>query len=227
MQAEAGTEDIEEEGPDSGPVRLCAVSRSQRPVEDLIRFVLGPDGSIGPDLGRRLPGRGVWVEARRDRVDAAVRGRVFARSLRCPVVVAEDLPDQVERLMARRLGEAISLARKAGLLVVGFAKVDELIARGRAVLLIHAADAGKDGAARLSRKFEALIGCERATDATVIDLTGQQLDLAIGRSNVVHAAASAGGASSRILQEAGRLRCYRSGDPGEQRSRTQDVHERD
>jgi predicted RNA-binding protein YlxR (DUF448 family) len=227
MQAKAGTTGEIEEGPDSGPLRLCAVSRSQRPVDDLIRFVPGPDGSIVPDLGRRLPGRGVWVEARRDKVAAAVRGRVFARSLRRPVVVAEDLPDQVERLMAKRLGEAISFARKAGLLIVGFAKVDELIARGKAALLIHAADAGKDGATRLSRKFEALVGCERATDGTVIDLTGQQLDLAIGRSNVVHAAASAGGASSRILQEARRLRRYRSGDPGEQRSRTQDVHERD
>jgi predicted RNA-binding protein YlxR (DUF448 family) len=226
MQAKAGIDEIEE-GPDSGPLRLCAVSRRQLPVDDLIRFVLAPDGSIVPDLGRRLPGRGVWVEARRDRVAAAVRGRVFARSLKRPVVVAEDLPDQVERLMARRLGEAISLARKAGLLVTGFAKVEELIARGLAVLLIHAADAGKDGAGRLSRKLEAAIGSKRATAATVIDLTGEQLDLAIGRSNVVHAAASAGGASSRILEEAGRLRRYRSGDPDDQRSRTQDVHERD
>jgi predicted RNA-binding protein YlxR (DUF448 family) len=226
MQAKAGTGDIDE-GADSGPLRLCAVSRSQRPVGDLVRFVLAPDGSIVPDLGRRLPGRGVWVEARRDRVAAAVRGRVFARSLRCPVVVAEDLPDQVEQLMARRLGEAVSLARKAGLLVVGFAKVDQLIARGKAAVLIHASDAGKDGAARLSRKLEALVGCEQATVATVIDLTGEQLDLAIGRSNVVHAAASAGGASSRILEEAGRLRRYRSGDPDDQRMRTQDVHERD
>jgi hypothetical protein len=71
------------------------------------------------------------------------------------------------------------------------------------------------------------VGCERATVATVIDLTGEQLDLAIGRSNVVHAAASAGGASSRLLAEAGRLRRYRSGDADEQRVRTQDVHERD
>ena len=211
MGAKAGIGDGDE-GRDGGPLRLCAVSRSQKPVDELIRFVLGPGGSIVPDLTRRLPGRGVWVDARRDRVEAAVRQRVFARSLRRPVVAAEDLASQVERLMARRLAEAISLARKAGLLVVGFAQVDDLIARGRAVLLIHAADAGKDGAARLSRKFEALLGCERATQAIVTDLTGQQLDLAIGRSNVVHAAASGGGASRRILQEAARLRRYRSGD---------------
>ena len=149
-------------------------------------------------------------------MEAAVHQRVFARSLRRPVAAAEDLAGQVEQLMARRLAEAISLARKAGLLVVGFQQVDDLIERGRAVLLIHAADAGKDGATRLSRKFEALLGCERATQAMVTDLTGQQLDLAIGRSNVVHAAASEGGAASRILAEAARLRRYRSGnsEPG-------------
>jgi predicted RNA-binding protein YlxR (DUF448 family) len=226
MDAKAGPGD-RHEGRDGGPLRLCAVSRSQRSADDLIRFVLGPDGSIVPDLARRLPGRGVWVEARRQQVETAVRRRVFARSLRQPVVVAEDLPDQVERLMVRRLAEAVSLAKKAGLLVVGFAKVDELVARERAVLLIHAADAGRDGATRLSRRFEALLGRERAAEAIVTDLTGQQLDLAIGRSNVVHAAASGGGASRRILQEAARLRRYRSGDRGDQRSRTQDVHDRD
>jgi predicted RNA-binding protein YlxR (DUF448 family) len=226
MGAKAGTGD-RDEGREGGPLRLCAVTRSQRPVDDLIRFVLGPEGSIVPDLARRLPGRGVWVEARRDQVEAAVRRRVFARSLRQPVVVAEDLPDQVERLMVRRLAEAISLARKAGLLVVGFAKVEELIARGQAVLLIHAADAGKDGAAKLSRRFEALLGDEKATQAIVTDLTGQQLDLAIGRSNVVHAAASGGGASRRVLQVAGRLERYRSGVSGRTAERAQDVHERD
>ena len=158
-------------------------------------------------------------------MEAAVRQRVFARSLRRPVVAAEDLASQVERLMARRLAEAVSLARKAGLLVVGF-QVDDLIARGRAVLLIHAADAGKDGAAKLSRKFEALLGCGQDQLAIVTDLTGQQLDLAIGRSNVVHAAASGGGASRR---------CAGGRPPPavsvwkflQERSRTRDVHERD
>ena len=198
-------------GRDGSPLRLCAVSRVHRPIDDLVRFVLGPDGMIVPDLARRLPGRGVWVDARLETVRAAVRQKVFARSLKQPVAVPDDLPGQIERLMAKRLAEAISIANKAGLLVAGFAKVDELIARGQAVLLIHAADGARDGAAKLDRKFKALLGPERAVDATVGDLTGPELDLAIGRSNVVHAAASEGGASRRILQEAGRLRRYRSG----------------
>jgi uncharacterized protein len=202
----------------SAPVRQCAVSREQHPVEELVRFVAGPDGTIVPDLTRRLPGRGVWVEATREAVEAAVRRKVFARGLQRQVVVPEDLPDQVERLMVRRLAESVSLANKAGLLVTGFAKVDELIAHGGAALLIHAADGAPDGAAKLASKFRALMGPERAAEATVSQLTGPQLDLAIGRSNVVHAAASGGGAAWRILAEAARLRRFQPKSPGEQRN---------
>jgi hypothetical protein len=153
------------------------------------------------------------VEARRQVLAEAVRRKVFARSLQQAVKMPGDLSDQVDRLMARRLAEAISLANKAGLLVTGFAKVEELIGRGRAAVLIQAADGAADGAAKLARKFEALAGPERAAEAIVAELPGEQLDLAIGRSNVVHAAASGGGAAQRILEEARRLRRYRSEDP--------------
>jgi predicted RNA-binding protein YlxR (DUF448 family) len=215
MDAKAARSDADHNRDSTSPLRLCAVSRVQRPVEGLIRFVLGPDGTIVPDLARRLPGRGVWVEARRESVTTAVRRKVFARSLQQPVVVPDDLPDQIERLMTRRLAEAVSIANKAGLLVAGFARVEELIVQGRAAVLIHAADGAPDGAAKLAAKFKALLGPERAREATVTELTGPQLDLAIGRSNVVHAAASGGGAAQRILEQAGRLRRYRSSELGE------------
>ena len=94
-----------------------------------------------------------------------MRRKVFARSLQRQVAVPEDLPEQVERLMARRLAEAVSLANKAGLLVTGFAKVEELIAKGRAAVLVHAADAAADGAGKLSRKLVAVMGAERAREA--------------------------------------------------------------
>jgi predicted RNA-binding protein YlxR (DUF448 family) len=210
MGAEAAIDDGIRGRDRAAPVRLCAVTRVQHPVEELIRFVLGPDGLIVPDLARKLPGRGVWVEGRREILVQAVRRKVFARSLQQQVGVPEGLPDQVERLMERRLAEAVSLANKAGLLVTGYAKVENLIGQGRAALLIHAADGAPDGSAKLSSKFRALLGPERAAEATVTELTGPQLDLAIGRSNVVHAAASGGGAAWRILAEADRLRRFRS-----------------
>jgi predicted RNA-binding protein YlxR (DUF448 family) len=208
MAAKAKASDPDEAG--GGPLRLCAVSRAQRPPDELIRFVVGPDNAIAPDLARRLPGRGVWVDATRECVAAAVSGRVFARSLKQAVSVPPDLPGLIERLMVRRLAEAVSIANKAGLLIAGFAKVHELMDKGRAAVLIHAADAANDGAAKLDRKFKALLGQDSAVAATVSELTGPQLDLAIGRPNVVHAAASEGGASQRIVHEAKRLRRYRS-----------------
>jgi hypothetical protein len=209
MGARATIDDQDEA--DGGPWRLCAVSRTPKPVEDLLRFVLGPDGTIVPDLARRLPGRGVWVAATRDAVLAAVRQKAFARSLKQPVAMPDDLAGRIERLMAKRLGEAISIANKAGLLTTGFTRVDDLIARGQAVVLIHAADASPDGRAKLDRKFKASVGAEAAAAGTFDEFAGHELDLAIGRSNVVHAAATEGGASRRILQEADRLRRYRAG----------------
>jgi predicted RNA-binding protein YlxR (DUF448 family) len=191
------------------PLRLCAVSRQQKPVDELIRFVPDPQGVIVPDLARRLPGRGVWVSGTRADLAAAIRQRVFAKSLKRPVSVPDDLADRVEHLMSKRLGEAVSLANKAGLIVAGFAKVEELLTQGRAAVLIHAADAALDGVAKLDRIFKALRGPDVAFQCTICELSSAELSLAIGRSNVIHAASSQGGASQRIMQEAGRLRRYR------------------
>ena len=202
----------EEETDLSGSLRLCAVSRTHKPPEDLIRFVAGPDGQIVPDLARRLPGRGVWVDATRQAVAAAARQNVFARSLKRQVALPDDLPGLLERLMVRRLSEAVSLANKAGLLVAGFAKVDTLLDQGEVAVLIHAVDAATDGAGKLDRKFKAVMGPEVAETALVAELTVAELSLAMGRLNVVHAAATAGGASQRLLQEAARLRRYRAGE---------------
>src|SRR5579871_5287276 len=103
--------------------RLCIATRQVRPVGALIRFVIGPDGAVVPDLKRRLPGRGVWVTARRQAVAEAVRRRLFGRGLKAEVRVSPELPDAVERLLEQSALNALSIARKAGLVVHGFAKV--------------------------------------------------------------------------------------------------------
>lgn len=211
MTGAKDTTSAADEEADTGPLRLCAVSRARKPPEELIRFVLGPDDTIVPDLARRLPGRGVWVDATRSAVIAAVRQKSFARSLRQQLTVPDDLAGLIERLMARRVAEAVGIANKAGLLVAGFTKVEELITRGQAAVLLHAADGAADGVAKLDRRFKALRGPEQAATATICELSSAELSLAIGRANVVHAAASAGGASQRIVQEAGRLKRYRLG----------------
>ena len=180
MGSRTAVEDADAEAADNGPLRLCAVSRVQKPPDQLIRFVAGPDLVIVPDLARRLPGRGVWIEATREAVDVAVRRKVFARSLKKNVSVPSDLAALVERLLQKRLAEAVSIANKAGLLVAGFAKVEASIAAGRTVALIHAIDAAGEGVGKLDRKFKALLGPEAASATIVRELGGGELSLALG-----------------------------------------------
>jgi uncharacterized protein len=183
----------------SSRLRLCAATREACDVDDLIRFAADPAGNIVPDLSRRLPGRGVWIKAEKAAVAAAVTGKAFARSLKRAVVADPELP------------EALALANKAGLVTTGFQQVDELVGSGGAVLLIQAGDAAPGGREKLARKFAAVQRAKGRHEAVVTSLSGEQLSLAMGRSNVVHAALIQGGTAERFLQEAERLSRYRSG----------------
>jgi len=192
-------------------MRRCALTRVERNPDDLLRFVADPEGRLVPDLSRRLPGRGVWVTADKASVAAAVEAKAFAKSLKRAVVVAPDLPSTVEALFVRRVLEALSLANKAGLVTTGFEKVEALLVKGRAAALVQGADAAEDGRRKLDRKFAAIQRDSGKADPIVDWLTIEQLSLAIGRPNVVHAALKQGGATQRFLGEAERLRRYRSG----------------
>lgn len=192
-------------------LRLCAATRVTRQPADLIRFVAGPDGAIVPDLARRLPGRGVWVTADRESIGLAVSGKAFARSLKAPVGVAADLPDLVEGLLERRVIDALALANKSGSVLTGFEKIDRKLTAGAVVALVHGSDAAAGGREKLDRKFAAIAGGHTAAVRIVKPLTIEQMSLAIGRPNVVHAALIKGGATERFLVEAGRLQRYRSG----------------
>jgi len=195
-------------------IRLCAATRVERPVGELIRFVAAPDGTIVPDLARRLPGRGVWISAERAAVASAVKGKAFQKSLRRAVKVAADLDLVVDKLLVRRATEALSIANKAGLVTAGFDKIDAAIGRGEVAVLLHGSEAAQDGRGKLDRKFKA-VSEGRGQEATVTDLfTVEQISLAIGRPSVVHAALKRGGATDRFLNEVQRLMRYRTGMPG-------------
>jgi predicted RNA-binding protein YlxR (DUF448 family) len=194
-------------GVDGGTRRQCAVTRASRAPDELIRFVVGPDGDVVPDIGRRLPGRGVWVTAAADTVSQAVRKGVFPRAFRSAVRVAPDLPDLVDSLLARSALGYLSLANKAGEAIFGFAKVEEAIAKGKVAGLIHAAEAAADGCRKLDDRLRRL----RPQAVVVREFTGAELSLALGRPNVVHAAVTGGGASAGFLGTAARLDRYRAG----------------
>lgn len=196
----------------AGPERTCAVTRTPLAPDELIRFVRAPDGRIVPDLARRLPGRGVWVAGVRKTLETGMRGGAFARALRQPVIVPEDLADLVDRLLVRRTVEALSLANKAGLVVTGFTRTEAAIVAGECAALIHASDAADDGAAKLDRKLRAIWKArDEASDPVIVTaLASAELSLAMGRANVVHAALTPGGAGTHFVREAGRLQRYRT-----------------
>lgn len=191
--------------------RTCIVDRQSKPVDALIRFVVAPDGTVVPDLRRRLPGRGVWVTADADHVARAEAKGRLARAFEGPARVEPGLADRVDRLLMDAALGALSLARKAGSLVSGFAKVEAAIGRDDVAALIHAADASDDGVGKLDQAARRRHG-EKAPPSVRIFTSGQ-LNLAFARTNVIHAALLAGPASENLLARIRDLDRFRGNGP--------------
>ena len=194
-----------------GAERLCAVTREVKPVGDLIRFVVGPEGIV-PDLKRKLPGRGLWITADKKTLEDAIARNVFARGFKRDVRVTAELAEMTERLLLAGALDALSIAGKSGLVLTGFAKVEAAITHDSIVGLIHASDAAIDGVAKLSGALRHRGDADRIT--AVRTFTTAQLDLALGRSNVVHAALLAGPANDTFLARLTRFERFRTGEPG-------------
>src|SRR6266403_309866 len=107
----------------SATMRMCAVSREVRPIDELIRFVVAPSGEVIADLKRKLPGRGLWIAASRRAVAEAVRRHQFGRGFKQDVRVAPTLATDTESLLVHGAVEALAMAAKAGRVVSGFGKV--------------------------------------------------------------------------------------------------------
>lgn len=124
------------------PERRCIVSGETTPKHGLLRFVVGPDNVIVPDLGERLPGRGIWVSADRQSLQTASAKKLFARSAKAQVTVPEDLITRVEALLVKRCMDIIGLARRSDRLVFGYDRVLEVLEQGSVGLVLIALDAG-------------------------------------------------------------------------------------
>jgi predicted RNA-binding protein YlxR (DUF448 family) len=199
-------------------MRMCALSRDVRPIDELIRFVVSPQGEVIADVKRKLPGRGLWISASRQAVAEAVRRHHFGRGFRCEVRVPATLVADTEALLARSAVDALAIAAKAGQVISGFSKVEAALKTRQGATAIQALIHASDGAADGIRKLEALarknlgIHGESAEFSIVAALTSAELDLALGRSNVVHAALLAGPASKTFLLRSQTLVRYRSAD---------------
>ena len=186
--------------------RKCIVTGEVQPKAGLIRFVVGPENMVYPDVLGKLPGRGMYVTADRAALDAAGKGQ-FSRSAKQAVTVQDGLVDEVEKQLARHTLEMIALARKAGRAVCGFEKVKGWLAGGERVrVLLQASDGSERGKAKLwTPEGARYFGC----------FTAEELGLAFGRGSVIHGALSTGKLSNRVVEEATKLRGLREIDGDE------------
>ena len=180
--------------------RKCLVSRESGPKAGLIRFVTSPDGVVVPDIMEKLPGRGYYVSSKLNVLEDAVKQKVFSRGAKTQVMVPENLIIEIDRQLARRVVDLVSIARKAGRAVTGFEKVKGWLADGRARILLQASDGSERGKGKLwTPEGGRFFGC----------LTAQELGLAFGRGHAIHCALSGGKLSERVVHEAARLRGLR------------------
>lgn len=197
-------------------MRRCAATRERLPKERMIRFVVGPDRAVVPDLAGRLPGRGIWLSARRDvletgrrpvRPDAGLAPRspklagLFARAAKGPVTVPDDLAELLRVGLERRIGELLGLARRAGQAVAGFEKAGEIVRAGRAGLIVQAADGSRDERAR----FASAETARRLGLKIVSPLDAARLGAVFGRERAVHVALTPGKLAEAVGHEADRL----------------------
>jgi predicted RNA-binding protein YlxR (DUF448 family) len=196
-----------DDGPDdgdvTGPLRRCLVTRQVMPREAMIRFVLGPDGTVVPDLGARLPGRGMWLSAKAAVLEEARAKRLFSRAAKAEARVPEGLAAAITAGLERRVADTLGLARRAGQAVGGFVKAREWVAGGRAALVVMARDGAADGRRKL------LAG---SSVHAIAPLDAAALGAAFGREHVVHVALAPGRLAEAVRVEAARLAGLRGED---------------
>ncbi|PKU23333.1 RNA-binding protein [Telmatospirillum siberiense] len=202
VESGADSPDFEEKGPN----RRCIVTGRVLPVEQMIRFVVGPDGVVVPDIEARLPGRGLWLSAGWNMVNTAVAKNLFAKSFRRKVVAPADLAETIAGLLLRRCLERIGLARRAGQAITGFEKVRGELKAGRGAVLLAAADGAADGRDKIRALAPAL--------PLVAVLSSEELGAAFGRSHAVHALLTAGRLADGLKIDATRLAGMRRIEPG-------------
>ena len=198
---EASAEDRSPRRGEESPERRCIASGEVRPKDQLLRFVIGPEDRVVLDLSGTLPGRGLWLSARRDMIEKACARNLFARAAKSSARVPEDLPEQVEQALRRRCLDLIGLARRAGQAVSGFDKVKAWLASGRAAVLIEASDGSADGRGKISA-----VGRGVTPGLPIVELfDAATLGQTMGRDRAVHVAMTRGRLSLRFLADAGRL----------------------
>jgi uncharacterized protein len=180
---------------------MCIVTRTDGDDDTLIRFARAPDGTVVPDLAAKLPGRGVWVTCSAKVLADAIKRQAFARGFETDCIVPDGLSALVAGLLRKQAVSHLALARKAGAAVQGFTKVEEALRKSRIRVLFHTVGAGSDGVAKLDRlKQPETVICH--------SFLADEMDLAFGRPNVIHAAVTAGGLAERLVVQLQRMTSF-------------------
>jgi predicted RNA-binding protein YlxR (DUF448 family) len=191
--------------------RTCIVTREAGSVDDMIRFVAGPDGSVVADLKHNLPGRGCWVKAQRRYIDEAVKRKLFPRGLKTAVTVPDDFGQIVDQMLVKSALGSFGLARKAGVVITGAAKVDIAIRNGTAGLVLHAFEAAEDGVRKLDQARRSVVYADGPDIPALSLFSSDEMDLALGGVNVIHAAVLRGRAAAGLMKRVWMLQHFRVG----------------
>lgn len=189
--------------------RKCIVTGESGEADDLIRFVIGPEDQVVPDLKRNLPGRGCWVRAERTYIEQAVAKKLFARGFKQNVAAQDNLADLVDDLLKKAALGQLGLARKAGAAIFGSAQVDKAVRAGKALAVLHSTAAAPDGVRKLTQARRATVhlGGPRIESFTLFG--PDELNLAFGGGNVIHAAIMNAGPGAAALKRLNALKMYR------------------
>ena len=183
------------------PLRRCVATRERLPKAAMVRLAVGPAGALVPDIEERLPGRGLWITARRDIVERAVTMRLLARAAGAEIAVPPDLAERIATLLARRCLDLVGLARRAGEAVAGYEKVKAALERGNVALVLQAVDGSPEQRAKLR--------LDSAAIPVVALFSRAELAAVFGRATAVHVAVGRSGIASRLVRDCARLAGFR------------------
>ena len=192
--------------------RTCIVSKTEHSPDEMIRFVVGRDSQVYPDLQRKLPGRGVWVLAKRALLEQAIAKSAFSRGFKSKVEADKDLPQLVETLLRKNALQALTMCKKAGLVETGQAKVEAAVRAGAASAFLQASNAGGDGVKKLTSAVKALKVYDEVEIQRIDEFSSDELDQALGGTNTVYVALLDGGASTKLVEMINRLSNYKVGE---------------
>ncbi len=196
-------------------MRSCIVTRERHERDSMLRFVVGPLAEVVVDIRANLPGRGVWIVAEKQKIQEAVDKNLFQRGFKSKVKVDAGLATDVEMLLEKAALGSLGFARKASQCVTGATKVTAAINSGRVIALLHASDASNEGMKKISKTTrQGGDGNGSRSEICIIrDFTSGQLNLALGGTNVIHAALLKGGAAQSFVKKTSDLRKYRGDGP--------------